>query len=53
MTQGEILKMMADQVVENGNCVLEVTLFSEAAVAHLIPAELWIAEGEGFDNEEE
>ena len=52
MTQGEILKMMADAVVENENCVLEVTLFSEAAVAHLIPADLWLAEGENEDEEE-
>jgi hypothetical protein len=52
MTQGEILKLMADAVVENENCVLDVTLFpGDTAVAHLVPANLFY--GEDFDDEED
>lgn len=51
MTNGEILKMMADAVVESENCILDVTLFpGDTAVAHLIPADLYF--GEDYDEEE-
>ena len=53
MTQAEILKMMADAVVTHENCVLEVTIADGMAMAHLIPADIWIAEGEDEDDEEE
>ena len=52
MTNSEILKMMADAVVESENCILDVTLFGDnTAVAHLIPADLYF--GEDFDDEED
>ena len=53
MTPSEVLKMMADIVVEKENCVLEVIMSDTTAMAHLIPADIWIAEGEDEDDEED
>lgn len=49
MTQGEMLKIMADTVAEYQNCMLEVVMGEDTAVAHIIP--LYAEEDE--DDEED
>lgn len=49
MTQGEMLRIMADTVAENQNCILEVVMVDDTALAHLIPC----AEFEEEDEDEE
>ena len=41
MTQGEMLKIMADTVADFQNCVLEVMIGQQTAIAHLIPLDEW------------
>lgn len=41
MDRSEILKQMADAVIETQNCVLEVILGETSAIAHLIPLEAY------------
>lgn len=51
MTQGEMLRIMADTVAENQNCILEVVMQGDTALAHLIPCEEFEEEDE--EDEEE
>lgn len=51
MTQGEMLKIMADTVADFQNCVLEVMIGQQTAIAHLIPLDEWRAEMEGEEDE--
>lgn len=53
MTQGEMLKIMADTVADFQNCVLEVMIGQQTAIAHLIPLDEWRAEMEGEEDEED
>lgn len=53
MTQGEMLKIMADTVADFQNCVLEVMIGQPIAIAHLIPLDEWRAEMEGEEDEED
>ena len=51
MTTAELLKIMADTVAEQQNCVLEVMIGENIASAHLIPLEAFI--GEDYEDEED
>ncbi len=51
MTQGEMLKIMAETVAEYQNCILEVIMGETTAIAHLIPLDEWRAELEEGNDE--
>lgn len=46
MTQGEMLKIMAETVAEYQNCILEVVMSEHYSRAHLIPFEAYYGEDE-------
>ena len=47
-----ILKIMADTVARTGTCVMEVIIGEEGALAHLIPADIWLQDDEEESDEE-
>lgn len=51
MTQGELLKIMAETVAEYQNCILEVVLQNNAALVHLIPCAEYYEEEEDEEDE--
>ena len=53
MTTSEWLRIMSETVAEYQNCVLEVVMEGDSAMAHLIPIECCREEGEDYGEDEE
>ena len=45
------LKIMANQVTQEQNCVMELIIGEEGMLAHLIPLDLWEAEMEDDEDD--